>query len=64
MSNIEEDWKKLKLQNQTINTASDASSALNKYDLPLNQDGTLSFFWFDAHEEKFGSDIFLFGKVW
>jgi DNA polymerase alpha subunit A len=30
--------------------------------LPLNPDGSLNFFWIDAHEE--GSDIFIFGKVW
>ena len=24
----------------------------------------MSFYWFDAHEENYGADIFLFGKVW
>jgi DNA polymerase alpha subunit A len=32
--------------------------------LPLNPDGTLSFFWIDAHEEQQGNEIYLFGKVW
>lgn len=44
----------------------DAVSTINNQDLPLafNQDGSLSFFWFDAHEENTGADIFLFGKVY
>jgi len=32
--------------------------------IPYNSDGSLSFFWLDAHEENFGSDIYLFGKVY
>lgn len=36
----------------------------NDYPLKLNPDGSLSFYWFDAHEEAMGSDIYLFGKVW
>jgi hypothetical protein len=35
-----------------------------EYPLELNKDGTLSFYWFDAHEEAMGADIWLFGKVW
>ena len=31
--------------------------------VPYNADGTLSFFWYDAHEENYGADIYLFGKV-
>ena len=31
--------------------------------LPLNPDGTLSFFWIDAHEEAQGAEIYLFGKI-
>ena len=34
------------------------------YPLPLNPDGTLSFYWFDAHEENNGADLYLFGKVY
>ena len=34
------------------------------YPLKFNDDGSLSFFWFDAHEENYGADIYLFGKVW
>ena len=66
-SNIEEDWRRLKIQNQNLNSeirTTDASAALNALNLPTNPDGTLSFFWFDAHEEVYGGDIFLFGKVW
>lgn len=32
--------------------------------LPLNDDGTLSFFYIDAHEEQNGHEIYLFGKVY
>jgi len=68
-SNIEEDWRRLKQQNSELNSeirTVDATQALNSQDLPLamNPDGTLSFFWTDAHEEQFGTDFFLFGKVW
>jgi DNA polymerase alpha subunit A len=35
-----------------------------QYPLKFNDDGTLSFYWFDAHEENYGADIYLFGKVW
>ena len=43
----------------------DTHGALNNFDmqLPYNQDGSLSFFWFDAHEETHSSDLYLFGKV-
>ena len=36
------------------------------FDHPVkcNEDGSLSFFWVDAHEENYGADIYLFGKVW
>jgi hypothetical protein len=39
---------------------------MNSYDLPLptNSDGSLSFFWIDAHEENFGAELYIFGKVW
>ncbi len=32
--------------------------------LPLNPDGSLGFFWIDAHEEQYGNEIYIFGKVW
>jgi len=32
--------------------------------LPLNPDGSLSFYWFDAHEENNGADLYIFGKVY
>ena len=34
------------------------------YPLPLNKDGTLSFYWIDAHEENNGQDLYIFGKIW
>jgi len=51
--------------NSEIRTT-DANQTLNSMDLPLpvNSDGTLNFFWIDAHEEQFGTDFYLFGKVW
>ena len=68
-SNIEEDWRRLKQQNLDLNNeirTTDANQTLNSQDLPLplNPDGSLSFFWIDAHEEQFGTDFYLFGKVW
>ena len=68
-SNIEEDWRRLKQQNLDLNNeirTTDASQTLNSQDLPLpfNADGSLSFCWIDAHEEQYGTDFFLFGKVW
>jgi len=35
-----------------------------EHQIKANEDGTLSFYWFDAHEENYGADIYLFGKVW
>jgi DNA polymerase alpha subunit A len=29
----------------------------------LNEDGSLSFYWIDAHEENAGADLYLFGKI-
>lgn len=59
---------KLKMQNQLMN--SDAQKQMNSLDqsqelpLPLNPDGSLNFFWIDAHEEQYGNEIYIFGKVW
>lgn len=45
--------------------STDNNTALKSFEhpLPLNPDGTLSFFWIDAHEENHGADLYLFGKV-
>jgi len=32
--------------------------------LPVNENGTLNFFYIDAHEEAQGAEIYLFGKIW
>jgi DNA polymerase alpha subunit A len=40
------------------------TDATQDLDLPLNEDGSLSFFWIDAHEETYGNEIYIFGKVW
>lgn len=70
---IEEEWEKLKIQNQLLNgggaleTAKlevQASLSGSDLPLPLNPDGSLNFFYVDAHEEPNGSDVYLFGKVW
>jgi hypothetical protein len=44
----------------------EAQSSLSSADLPLpyNADGSLNFFYIDAHEEANGQEIYLFGKVW
>lgn len=58
-SNTEDDWRKLKMENEHLNNQNkfvDTSQQLQSQDLPLalNKDGTLSFYWFDAHEEMKG----------
>jgi len=68
-SSIEDDWQKLKIQNQLMDTQQakqEAQSSLQQQDLPLpvNENGTLNFFWIDAHEEAQGAEIYLFGKIW
>lgn len=44
----------------------DPSTAQNtqEFPLPLNEDGTLSFYWIDAHEENNGTDLYIFGKIY
>lgn len=44
---------------------SDFAATLQASDLPLplTPEGTLAFYWFDAHEENNGQDLYLFGKV-
>jgi hypothetical protein len=64
---IEKEWKEIRLQNEKERQSMMETSTQFKsteYPLKLNQDGSLSFYWFDAHEEAMGSDIYLFGKVW
>lgn len=61
-----EEWNKLR-QNQESNIATSlADSAINdNLKLPVNQDGTLNMFWFDAHEEmNHNGEVFIFGKVY
>lgn len=35
-----------------------------EFPLPLNENGTLSFYWIDAHEENNGTDLYIFGKIY
>lgn len=54
VASVEDDWIKLRTQNQILNP--DTQKHMSAFDsqqipLPLNPDGTLSFFWIDAHEE-------------
>lgn len=30
----------------------------------MNENGTLSFYWIDAHEENNGADLYIFGKIY
>jgi hypothetical protein len=48
------------------NTKLEAQQSLSSQDLPLpfNPDGSLNFFYIDAHEEANGQEIYLFGKIW
>lgn len=50
--------------NRELRSNETASLANFDYHIPYNSDNTLSFYWFDAHEENFGADIYLFGKVY
>lgn len=29
----------------------------------MNADGSLSFYWIDAHEENNGAELYIFGKI-
>jgi len=55
-----DEWERIKEENiQNSNDSimrTDFASAMNSFDynLPLNPDGTLSFYWIDAHEENNG----------
>lgn len=67
-SAIEKEWRQIKEQNEQDKAAqvNDNNLPITNFDHPLklNDDGSLSFYWFDAHEENFGNEIYLFGKVW
>lgn len=59
--------KNIRLQNELgREKAVDSLASINtpEYKVPYNPDGSISFYWFDAHEENNGADIYLFGKVW
>lgn len=69
MKSVEEEWRQLKIQNHVLNTENrsiNVDATLKFQDMPLSfeGDGTLQFFWTDAHEEQNGAEIFLFGKIW
>ena len=66
-SAIDKEWREIKLQNEQDRQQMNESAApIQSFNHPLkfNEDGSLSFYWFDAHEENYGADIFIFGKVW
>ena len=68
-SAIEKEWREIRQHNenekqQMMNSNSNSQFKNKEYPLKLNADGSLSFYWFDAHEESMGADIYLFGKVW
>jgi hypothetical protein len=52
-SAIDRDWKEIKMQNEQDRSqySTDAQFKNTEYPLKFNDDGSLSFFWFDAHEE-------------
>ena len=64
----DDDWQALKNQNQHLNSElrnmdPNIASNVQDYPLPLNEDGSLSFYWIDAHEENNGADLYIFGKI-
>lgn len=66
-SAIEKEWKKIREQSLIDKQqVSNQQVPFQSFDhqLQYNEDGTLSFYWFDAHEENYGADIYLFGKVY
>ena len=66
-SAIEKEWKKVREQSLVDKAQVNQQQVpFQSFDhqLHYNEDGTLSFFWFDAHEENYGADLYLFGKVW
>lgn len=70
---MDKEWRQIQ-ENQNRDeqrkNTSDMNSSFNNqgqqqsHNLKYNDDGSLSFYWFDAHEENQGADIYLFGKVW
>lgn len=65
-SAIEKEWREIKQQNEQERQAqiNQGTPLVKEYPLKLNEDGSLSVYWFDAHEETYGADLFMFGKVW
>ena len=65
-SALEKDWREIKQQNEQEKNTYDTEAQFKNTEYPLkfNDDGSLSFFYFDAHEESYGGEIYLFGKVW
>ena len=65
---VDEDWEAIKKQNQPENEAfnkPDFEMQAGKKDLPLNEDGTLSIFWYDVYEEYNDNGVvYLFGKCY
>ena len=62
---VDTEWAEMNARNERERAALTKDETSHQ-DLPLayNPDGTLSFFWFDAHEEAQGAELYLFGKVW
>ena len=62
------EWQRIKRENfkenQEFNATDEQHLLGDKKNLPLNEDGSLSVFWFDAHEESNTTgEIYLFGKI-
>ena len=66
---MDKEWRQIQ-QNMQQNaedqrkSGTDFNQTHQQYPLKYNDDGNLSFYWFDAHEENYGADVYLFGKVW
>ena len=58
-SALEKDWREIKQQNEQEKNTYDTEAQFKNTEYPLkfNDDGTLSFFYFDAHEESYGGEI-------
>lgn len=60
------EWENIRQTNAEMNEQFNKvdSSRIEKKELPLDSNGHLSVFWYDAHYEEYGGDgtVLLFGK--
>lgn len=62
---VNNEWEQIKQENRNAQVSSSSSMATD-IKVPYEQDGSVQFFFVDAHEENTSSGpvLMLFGKVW